>query len=192
VFCILWRNIEPVGVFEIKLHARWWNILVLMQWGAFNGVRSPCIWIVNFIVDSVMRDLHKEEPHSIQAYSSRGTKTTRDTCDIQVHGLDEKSVRRFGGKAEVKSQPSRLGLDGWIILKMDTVWCRHVDRIMTYVVWWGHAVAQLIEALRYKPEGLIPDGFIGIYHWHNPSGRTMALGTTQPLTEMSTRNISWR
>jgi len=26
---------------------------------------------------------------------------------------------------------------------------------------------------------------------HNPSGRTMALGLTQPLTEMSTRFISW-
>jgi len=29
-----------------------------------------------------------------------------------------------------------------------------------------------------------------IFNWHNPSGRTMALGLTQPLTEMSTRNIS--
>jgi len=37
----------------------------------------------------------------------------------------------------------------------------------------------------------IPDGVIGIFHWHYPSGRTMALGLTQPLTEMSTRNISW-
>jgi hypothetical protein len=27
--------------------------------------------------------------------------------------------------------------------------------------------------------------------WHNPVGRTMALGSIQPLTEMSTRNISW-
>jgi len=36
----------------------------------------------------------------------------------------------------------------------------------------------------------IPDGAIGIFHWHNPSGRTMALGLAQPLTEMSTRNIS--
>ena len=26
---------------------------------------------------------------------------------------------------------------------------------------------------------------------YNPSGRTMALGSTQPLTEMSTRCISW-
>ena len=42
-----------------------------------------------------------------------------------------------------------------------------------------------------KVAGSIPDGVIGIFHWHNPSGRTIALGLTQPLTEMSTRNISW-
>jgi hypothetical protein len=42
-----------------------------------------------------------------------------------------------------------------------------------------------------KVAGSIPDGVNGIFHWHNPSGRTMALGLTQPLTEMSTRNISW-
>ena len=29
------------------------------------------------------------------------------------------------------------------------------------------------------------------FFWHNPSGRTVALGSTQPLTEMGTRNISW-
>src|SRR5215468_5222175 len=32
---------------------------------------------------------------------------------------------------------------------------------------------------------------LDFFYWHNPSGRTMALGLTQPLTEMSTRNISW-
>ena len=37
----------------------------------------------------------------------------------------------------------------------------------------------------------IPDGVIGIFHWHNASDRTMVLGSTQPLTEMSTRSISW-
>jgi hypothetical protein len=37
----------------------------------------------------------------------------------------------------------------------------------------------------------VPDGVIGIFHLHNPSGRTMALGLTQPLTEMSTRIVSW-
>jgi len=42
-----------------------------------------------------------------------------------------------------------------------------------------------------KVAGSISDGVIGIFHCHNPYGRTMALGFTQPLTEMSTRNISW-
>jgi hypothetical protein len=26
--------------------------------------------------------------------------------------------------------------------------------------------------------------------WHNPSGRTLALGSTEPLTEMISRNVS--
>jgi len=34
-------------------------------------------------------------------------------------------------------------------------------------------------------------GYLDTSHTFNPSGRTMALGLTQPLTEMSTRNISW-
>ena len=42
-----------------------------------------------------------------------------------------------------------------------------------------------------KVAGSITDSVVGISHWHNPSGRTMALGFTQPLTEKSTRNISW-
>jgi len=53
---------------------------------------------------------------------------------------------------------------------------------------------QLVEALRYKPEGPGFDSRWGHWNfsWLNPSGRTMALGSTQPLTEMNTRNISWR
>jgi hypothetical protein len=50
----------------------------------------------------------------------------------------------------------------------------------------GPAVAQLVEATSQKVAGSIPDGVIGIFRWHNPSGRTVALGLTQPLTEMST------
>jgi hypothetical protein len=38
----------------------------------------------------------------------------------------------------------------------------------------------------------IPDGVTGIFYLYNLSGHTMALGSTQPLTEMSNRNISWR
>jgi hypothetical protein len=41
-----------------------------------------------------------------------------------------------------------------------------------------------------KVAGSIPDGVIGIFHWHNPSCSNMALWLTQSLEEMSTRNIS--
>jgi hypothetical protein len=47
------------------------------------------------------------------------------------------------------------------------------------------------RATNRKVAGSIPDGVTAIFHWHNPSGRTMALESTQPLTEMCTRNISW-
>jgi hypothetical protein len=63
----------------------------------------------------------------------------------------------------------------------------------SYIVVQGHAVAQLVETLHYKPEGR---GFDSRWcHWIFsliiPSECTVALGLTQPLTEMSTRNISW-
>jgi len=37
-----------------------------------------------------------------------------------------------------------------------------------------------------------PDGVIGIFHWHDTFGHIMTLGSTQSLTEISTRNISER
>ena len=55
----------------------------------------------------------------------------------------------------------------------------------------GTAVAQWLRcwATNWKVAGSIPDGVIGIFHWYNPPDRTMALGSTQPLTEMSIRRI---
>jgi hypothetical protein len=55
----------------------------------------------------------------------------------------------------------------------------------------GTVVAQWLRycATNQKVAGSIPDGVIRIFHWHNPFDRTMALGLTQPLTEMSTRNL---
>ena len=63
----------------------------------------------------------------------------------------------------------------------------------TYACIMGLAVAQWLRncATSWKVAGSIPDGVIGILLWHNPSSRTMALELTQPLTEISTRNISW-
>jgi hypothetical protein len=38
--------------------------------------------------------------------------------------------------------------------------------------------------------GSIPDCFAGIFQCHKISGRIMTLGSSQPVTEMSTRNIT--
>jgi hypothetical protein len=55
----------------------------------------------------------------------------------------------------------------------------------------GHVAAYLAEALRYLPEGRGSnhDEVIGFSNLPSPSSRTMALGSNQPLTEMSTRNL---
>jgi hypothetical protein len=43
-------------------------------------------------------------------------------------------------------------------------------------------------ATNWKVAGSIPDGVTGIFQCLNPSGCVVALRSTQPLTEMSTRN----
>jgi hypothetical protein len=44
-------------------------------------------------------------------------------------------------------------------------------------------------ATNWKVAGSIPDEVIGFFNWPNISSHTMALGSTQPLTEMSTTNL---
>jgi hypothetical protein len=44
-------------------------------------------------------------------------------------------------------------------------------------------------ATSWKLVGLIPNEAIGFFNLPNPSSRIMALESTQPLTEMSTRNL---
>jgi len=58
----------------------------------------------------------------------------------------------------------------------------------------GDRGSTMVKALCYKSEGHWFDP--SWCHWnflltYNPSDRTMALGSTQSLTEMSTRSISW-
>jgi len=85
----------------------------------------------------------------------------------------------------------------------DVVICHSSSsRIQIYVRKFKHAIyicwgtlwrSWLRHCARsWKVAGSIPDGVIGIFHSHNPSGRTVSLGLTQPLTEMRIRNTSWR
>ena len=86
------------------------------------------------------------------------------------------------------------------VTKLLTCLCAELH---TCVIWSPHWTSHCLSGgtwrswLRHcttsrKVAGSIPDGVIGIFHWHNTSGRTAALRLTQSLTEMSTRNISWK
>jgi len=46
-------------------------------------------------------------------------------------------------------------------------------------------------AKSWKVAGSIPESVIGIFHIHNSSGRSMALGSTYCLSDTSPRNIFW-
>jgi hypothetical protein len=53
------------------------------------------------------------------------------------------------------------------------------------VLYCGVRAGVVVKALRYNRQvaGSIPNSAIRIFQRHNPSGRTMALGSTRPLTE---------
>jgi hypothetical protein len=65
----------------------------------------------------------------------------------------------------------------WRTTFLCSILFRHLSVLLTYKSW--------------QVAGSTPDDVIGIFPWHNPSGRTMVLRLTQHLTEMRTRNISW-
>jgi hypothetical protein len=69
-----------------------------------------------------------------------------------------------------------------ILLKV--YWPPHSKRGTRWRCWLRHCATSRKVAVS------IPDGVTGIFYLHNPSGRTMTLGLTQPLTEMSTRSNS--
>ena len=52
-------------------------------------------------------------------------------------------------------------------------------------VGWGTALQAGRSRVRFSM------CIFGIFHRYNPSSSTLTLGSTQPVTEMSTRNISW-
>jgi len=53
---------------------------------------------------------------------------------------------------------------------------------------WRSSLRQC--ATSRKVAGSVPYCVTGIIHWHNPSGRTLALRLNQPLKDINTRNIS--
>ena len=66
-----------------------------------------------------------------------------------------------------------------------------LQQLLRLIFKWTNGKPEHFQEHLLNSYNRFPDGVIGIFHWHNSSGHTMALGLTQPLTEISTRNISW-
>jgi hypothetical protein len=71
--------------------------------------------------------------------------------------------------------------------------CLHTDYPKSSSsLWTGQAVAKLVDALCYKPKGHGSDSRWShciFSNWPNSSSRSMAPEPTQPVIEMSTRNL---
>jgi hypothetical protein len=74
--------------------------------------------------------------------------------------------------------PECVSLSTNIFLKSHSM-----DGGMRYRSWLGHYPTSR------KVAGSIPDEVTGFFNWPNSSSRTMTLRLSQPLTEMSTRNL---
>jgi hypothetical protein len=78
----------------------------------------------------------------------------------------------------------------WVVCHKRVKWQQKAIKKISHINtrWrsgWGTAIQTGRSRVRF------PMLSLEFFHKHNPSGRTMALGSTQPLTEISTRNISW-
>jgi hypothetical protein len=166
---ISYRSWNIGSMFKMK----YGNVMMLTQWRAsLSGVEAA---------SKKLSVYHRFQYGSIHAV---GTLTGKENIlpSIYMHLFRQTATLNAGG-VQMNEGVQKIISDPRVMWLLITIWIR-----------LGHAVAQLV--LRHcstsgKVACSIPDGVVEIFHWHNPSGRTMALGLTQPLTQMSTRNSSW-
>jgi hypothetical protein len=63
------------------------------------------------------------------------------------------------------------------------------EDVQRRIGFFPHALSLGCLATSRKVASSIPDEVIGFFNCPNPSSRIMALGSTQPLTEMSTSDL---
>jgi len=65
----------------------------------------------------------------------------------------------------------------WLDHPKKILWAVHIIKLLI-TSFFSTPLLLLHYATNRQVAGSIPDGVIGIFQWHNPSGRTMALGST--------------
>jgi hypothetical protein len=105
------------------------------------------------------------------------------TCDMLRKRTIDLKREYQSYVSEPQMQVEDCGIWIWVHLIYIYIYTSIYIYIYTWRSWWRHC------ATNRKVTGSITDGVTGIFHSHNPFGRTVALGSTQNLTEISTRNI---
>jgi hypothetical protein len=135
----------------------------------------------------------------LQIYSLRGTRfwlissvPSNKPRGLLDHLVD---ISRFSETSATICRPIKASYPGRLESSSTHLWETEISHriiVHSYFTWGARWRSWLrYYAINRQVAGSIPHGVIGIFQWHNPSGRTMALGSTQPLTEMSTTCITW-
>jgi hypothetical protein len=116
----------------------------------------------------------------------------------EIHGSESLKSNIMNFCSSLKTMNPYQGVWKWIIHRV----CSTNDSRVTSICmrpdrFWGppgllvNAYLSIVTQTKSgrKVTISIPDEVIAFLNWPNPSSRTMALGSTQPLTEMSIRNL---
>ena len=145
---------------------------------AKKAANSSWSWPLTYVIANVSMKLYFHT-----SYISHHNLTTIDTFQVFKHVLMN-FVQRCRSFCTWYEFPTIFDWEQDLLISAIYI------NFSGYVIFIPAYIIYGLRATSSKVAGSIPDGFIEVFNWRNPSGRTIALGLTRPLTEMSTRNNS--
>jgi hypothetical protein len=159
--------------------------------------RKQEVWLHPFLSPALNGNKHSP--------SHRGQFTPRNRAQVDhlTGGLVGRTGEKYGKTCKVEHLRKLATFHNWphnygtgnFIYDMILIWPPvYVGTWPQFLYKWGTIGRSFLRhcATSQKVAGSISDGVIEIFYSLNPSGHSMILGSTQPLTEMSIWNIcSW-
>jgi hypothetical protein len=150
------------------------NIIIWFKLQCCTRVQNGFIWLG---IENSRRPCWYSNGHSVSIKDRLMRHVCTNNCTVILHN----NIQTCG------KPPTCFGLSA---IFSDVTTCRTFSTCLYIIVSYYNAVTEACATSRNVAIS-IPDCVTGTFHWHNPSGRSLVLGSTQPLTEMSNRNISW-